>query len=329
MVMYCFIISTLCIVFARVSPVCSVAKIGKSITSSSNKTTTSLATNSPTENYLEKIENEPQLRIVGGHDCHHTFMVTVVVAQTWTYVCSGTLISPSFVLSSASCFLIIPGPPDLLAIIGRFNLRSKNYSAIKVKWIQPAPKYYTPDRVDVALLYLSEKIYPREGEVSYIKLPAVIHPDDLSDFCPFNLFTAAGWGNVNSNRTNTVDLSQQLKCADIPYLNNRKCKEKAKHFNPNIYLCLSDPTAKVGACYGDVGGPIFCNDIQYGIISNAMYCADPQNPTFIIRVDRELEFIHQYVRYYRSCSNSEIGKLLYISISLMTIVSNLILFEKF
>ncbi|KAK9869365.1 hypothetical protein WA026_003122 [Henosepilachna vigintioctopunctata] len=303
-------VSTICIVLAYVSTVCSFATIGKSITSSSNNETTSLSTHHSAQNYLEDMKNEPQWRIVGGDDCHHTFMVDVVLAQTGAHVCSGTLISPHFVLSAATCYLNFTDPPPLHAVLGRSNYR-ESHSIIGIKWVQPAPKFLSEYRT----------VLPHQGEVSFIKLPSISYPDDLSDYCPSNLFTAAGWGNTNPNSINTADLSPKLKCANIPYLTNEKCSEKIERFNPDFYMCISDPRAKVGICHGDIGGPVFCDGIQYGIITDVKYCTDPLNPTFVVRVDRQMaEFISRFLKYFRSCSSSVFGKLLYFTMSLMTIV---------
>ncbi|KAK9869366.1 hypothetical protein WA026_003123 [Henosepilachna vigintioctopunctata] len=320
--MYRFLVSTLFIVFVRVSPVCSIATTEKPITSLSIKETSSSTTDSQDQNYLEDIQNDPQWRIVGGHDCHYKFMVTVIVAPPVRRLCSGSLITPYFVLTAATCFVDLPETHYLYAVLGLPNVVQGTHTTIIIKWTQPCPDFYSHDRVDLALAYLNSAVVPSDRNMSFIKLPPYRFSDDLTNSCPSNSFTAAGWKNMNSNKNDAANLSTQLKCADIPYLRNEECEKKLERFNPKFHMCLFDPTGRKGACYADIGAPVFCNGTQYGIITDVQYCTDPRNLTFIVRVDRQMSFISRMLRTYKSCSSSAFEKLLYLTICLMNVVLN-------
>lgn len=116
----------------------------------------------------------------------------------------------------------------------------------------------------------------------------------------------AGWGRTGEWETG----SQYLKEAQLPVIDNKKCKElfakrgvvKAVDINDSV-LCAGDLTGKNSGCYGDSGGPLMMPILnkgtfpyyQIGVASFTKGCEQKDSPAGFASVQYHADWIKEMV----------------------------------
>nr|CAH7737305.1 unnamed protein product [Callosobruchus chinensis] len=98
-----------------------------------------------------------------------------------------------------------------------------------------------------------------------------------------------GWGAISFGYPTSK--SKSIKCARLDVIPTKKCS-KIHRGLPETILCTN---SKRGAgCGADVGGPLVCNNILYGVASYSGKCSK-SIPGVYARIDTYLAFIQPHI----------------------------------
>ncbi|XP_059490106.1 brachyurin-like isoform X2 [Neocloeon triangulifer] len=169
-----------------------------------------------------------------------------------TNLCGGTLISNTYVVTSAAC---VSGRTSFKVCVGTLD------------WTNPSSttgsQCFTSQS---AIVFPGYNPSTAENNIGLIKLPSAVQTSNtikvarlpkLSDLVNGVTYaaqqaTASGWGKTSD----TSGASQFLKFAQMPVITNSVCTSY-KYYTPTInsQLCTSGTGGK-SICYGDNGGPL-------------------------------------------------------------------------
>ena len=213
--------------------------------------------------------------------------------------CTGTLISPTVVMTAAHCvydtnkrgnLLGIAKPGDIAVRVGATNVSN---AALGVKAgvvaVLPQPYYRwqgSRHAHDVALLALDRALPQQPAKL------AEQHPGTGK------ALLIAGYGSTStSDRTQPSALKVALIDAAAP----RTCQLVSEPFDPSWLFCgaaATDPAVPGGtACYGDSGGPAFAyentvsNLVVEGVISYGSRASCEHSRSYLVLVSSERGFI--------------------------------------
>jgi Trypsin len=213
--------------------------------------------------------------------------------------CTGTLISPTVVMTAAHClfdtnashsFLRIARPSEISVRIGSLNVSDATLGfAAGVVAVLPQPRYRwdgTRHAHDIALLAL-DRAAPQA-------------PAALAEQRPGagKALLIAGYG-----RTSTSDDSPAaaLRVGRIDAARPASCRLVSEAFDPSWLFCgaASAGTAAPGgtACYGDSGGPAFASEntlanlVVEGVISYGSRAQCELSHSYLVLVSSERGFI--------------------------------------
>jgi secreted trypsin-like serine protease len=215
--------------------------------------------------------------IVGGHDVPngtYPFIVALLSTDRGETIfeqqfCAGTLVASSAVLTAAHCVVSQP-LADFAVIIGRTLLNSDQGERRSIASVAIHPAYDPATFAnDVAVLTLASPV----ESIAPIALatPAMRNLERAR-----SRFLVVGWGDTLRPQPDPMTtFPDRLQELSVTVVGDGKCQQQWKKAGAkklvakSLKLCTA--TQKVGACFGDSGGPLFATvdgiQIQVGIVS--------------------------------------------------------------
>ncbi|KAJ8705216.1 hypothetical protein PYW07_011043 [Mythimna separata] len=244
----------------------------------------------------------PDNRIIGGTATTiQKYPYTVQVLYTSQFLCGGSLITTSHVLSAAHCFVDDNGitmSPSRYSIRAGTTILNSGGTLHLVTAIRVHEQYNTPIRDnDVAVVTMTTPVNlaTSAARVGFLPIQSEVVPDNAS-------VTAVGWGLTDTglNSPSTV-----LNEVTVPKINNDICRTRYLVLQnlsgepfPVTTSMLCAGLLDIGgkdACQGDSGGPLLYNGIIVGITSWGAGCAQPSWPGVSARVASYTNWINNTI----------------------------------
>jgi secreted trypsin-like serine protease len=194
----------------------------------------------------------PSSAVVGGHDASPGEYPSVAEITFGPFLCTGTLITPNWVLTAGHCSNITAGtvaspaswPPQLIRVrVG--GVTPSDGERRGVSRVVMHPDYLLTSGYDISLLQLSSN--------STMAPTQVAGAGERSIWTAGTMETIVGWG-VTSEGGSQPDRLQE---AQVPITTDSYCAGAYSDFDPQTMVCAGFPEGGVDTCQGDSGGPMF------------------------------------------------------------------------
>ncbi|CAF0863890.1 unnamed protein product [Rotaria sordida] len=229
-------------------------------------------------------------KIVGGETASINtwgWIVSLSINQAW--MCGGTILSSSWILTAAHCVEDVQNPSLVLISAATNQLfgweQSRSASTVIIH-----PQYNgSMFENDIALIKVSPPFNMTDLSISKICLPI----STTEDYPPISsTLVAIGWGDLTEHGIISETL-QQVTLQRIRY-ENFACYRLVR--NATMQFCASDPNGGKDTCSGDSGGPLmmFTSSQQWAIVGITSYgygCAHANFAGVYTRVVYYLDWI--------------------------------------
>ncbi|EDV96354.1 trypsin-1 [Drosophila grimshawi] len=233
-------------------------------------------------------------RIVGGQETSiRQVPYLVYLRQGGKFICGGSLLSPSCVLSAAHCVYGAEAK-DYTVHAGASRLEAAAPVVRNVAQFHIAPSYDPGNfDMDVAILQLSSRIHLSAGQVTTIA-PCRTAPGSNA------YVRISGWGVRNEE---SREPAAQVRTTLVRVVPQRECQQAyaGQAQISDSMLCAAVRGIR-DSCSGDSGGPLVYRGEVCGIVSWGFGCARAAYPGVYTNVasNRVRNFVDQTLRKLRS-----------------------------
>ncbi|XP_046400892.1 transmembrane protease serine 9-like [Ischnura elegans] len=237
------------------------------------------------------LKNHINSRITGGEQATHgQFPWQALISMDNSYVCGGSLISDTWVLTAGHCgyqfstFVIILGAQDAFdnSEDGRQVFQTRDVTV---------HEDYDPDTInnDISLLRL-----PKSAQVTqYVNIIALPPRSMQGDDLVGQKLTVSGWGKQSDSASG---IGEFLNYVTMPVMTNEECSNTFGDVITPSKIC-TDTTGGHSSCNGDSGGPLILQGsdgryVEVGIVSfGASAGCEKGYPDAFTRVTSFLDWI--------------------------------------
>jgi trypsin len=229
----------------------------------------------------------PSSAVVGGGNASPGEYPAVAEITFGPFLCTGTLVTPDWVLSAGHCGSVTGAavaspaswPPQLINVrvggVTQSDGEKRTASRVVVH-----PNYLATMGYDISLIQLSQS--------STMAPTQVAGAGERSTWTAGTLETIVGWGTTEEGG----DLPDNLQEARVPITTDAYCAGAYSDFDPATMVCAGFPEGGVDTCQGDSGGPMFGRTSAgvlrvVGATSWGEGCARPGKPGVYARVADE------------------------------------------
>ncbi|XP_026805709.1 LOW QUALITY PROTEIN: transmembrane protease serine 9-like [Rhopalosiphum maidis] len=253
----------------------------------------------------------PSFRILGGSESRLGAWPWMVVLgyknadqnkSSIEWLCGGTLISNTHVLTAATCATKTGKKVLTVARLGELDLDHMINDGAKpldilIERIIYHEGYDTQKYTNnIALLVLKNSVTFNEM-IQPICLPASLDMKKVEK--SHNMPFIAGWGSINASPQNNEMSSTSLMEVQIPISNLTACKQTYATYKTVIddkVICAGYPKGGKDSCRGDSGGPLmWSNRKQFYLIGIVSYgfkeCGHPGYPGVYTKVTSYMDWI--------------------------------------
>ncbi|XP_076968540.1 suppressor of tumorigenicity 14 protein isoform X2 [Tamandua tetradactyla] len=241
-----------------------------------------------------------QSRVVGGQDAdvgEWPWQVSLHV-QGQGHVCGASLISPTWLVSAAHCYVDDRGfrysdPTLWTAYLGLLDQSKRSAPGVqehRLKRIIRHPSFndFTYD-YDIALLELEQR-----AEYSSVVRPVCL-PDTTHVFPAGKAIWVTGWGHTKEGGTGALILQK----GEIRVINQTTCESLLPQQVTTRMMCVGYLSGGVDACQGDSGGPLSSVEadgriFQAGVVSWGEGCARRDKPGVYTRLSVFRDWIKEH-----------------------------------
>jgi trypsin len=229
----------------------------------------------------------PSSAVVGGRDASAGEYPSVAEITFGPFLCTGTLISPTWVLSAGHCSSVtgaaVASPaswPAPLIKVRIGGVSQDDGEVVPVRQATVHPDYLLTDGYDISLLELTRASTQTPTKVA--------GPGERPLWTAGTLETIVGWGATEEGG----DLPDHLQEAEVPITTDVYCDQAyadSGGIDPATMVCAGFPEGGVDTCQGDSGGPMFGRTSAgvlrvVGATSFGEGCARPGKPGVYARV---------------------------------------------